>query len=137
MLQTEKLNQPWLKWLEEDSKYYDEGSWQVNLNHILMEFLLSENSDAAAAARQIDTNYSQEYVAQDRLVVACLDQGMENYLWFFYEILFSAVKLIPYDDARQKNLVQLLVELQRLPARPFLLWDVSHLSSYAYELFLR
>jgi hypothetical protein len=133
MSQIEKISQPWLTYLEEDSKDYDEGSWEMDVYHILMDFLLSENSDAAVAARQIDTNYLQQYVAQHTYVLSCLDKGIENYLIFFYEVLFPTVKLIPYNDPRQKNVVQLLVEFQKLPARPFIRYDVSHLSSCAQK----
>ena len=130
MSQTEKLSQPWLKWLEEDSKYFDEGSWQMDLYHILTKFLQSENSDAVYAARQVHTNYSQLYVAQHEYVLSCLDKGMDEYLSRFYDILFSTVRFIPYDDPKQEKVVQLLIELHNIPAQPFIVDNVSTLSIF-------
>ncbi|TGO51952.1 hypothetical protein BCON_0151g00260 [Botryotinia convoluta] len=64
-------------------------------------FLLSENDDAAAkAAKQID-------------------DSTRDSLTFVFQAIYDLAALIPYEDRKQDMLLQLIVELLKLPRKTF------------------
>ena len=42
-----------------------------------------------------------------------------GFLSYFYEIVYTLARLIPYNNPTQKQLVLLLLELRKLPPRQF------------------
>ncbi|KAL1970741.1 hypothetical protein VTN77DRAFT_2575 [Rasamsonia byssochlamydoides] len=48
---------------------------------------------------------------------------MANFLSILYELVFDMARLLPYTDARQDTLVQLILELRKLPPKPCRIWN--------------
>ena len=53
------------------------------------------------------------------------DKGMESFLWALYQVIFDLARLIPYNDLKQTALVQLILELRKLPPKQFKIWKVQ------------
>lgn len=52
------------------------------------------------------------------------DKGIGEFLTNFYELVFDLARLIPYDNSNQEKLVQLILELRKLPPKQFKIWKV-------------
>ncbi|KAK3937371.1 hypothetical protein QBC46DRAFT_356722 [Diplogelasinospora grovesii] len=75
---------------------------------------------ALEAARRIHRYYHEEFVPSDPLE-RCWNLGMNEFLPSLYGMIFETARLISYDDEhdRQEALVQVLVELRKLPEVTF------------------
>ena len=88
----------------------------------------TEGNHAAAAeeaARRIHADYCDVYLPSDPLMKGLDDKGMAGFLSRLYELVFSQVRLVGYDDARQDALVETLLELRKLPPQSLRIWGVS------------
>ncbi|KAL2173716.1 uncharacterized protein P884DRAFT_210941 [Thermothelomyces heterothallicus CBS 202.75] len=125
-----------------DSEIYDEydeikPGWQPVLDDILRtcnpesddhieyliaslikEYLLSNDDGAAAVfARRFDELYGTVYKPKFDGYRRS-KKGWTGYLTIFYELLFRTAVQIQYDDPKQEKVIELLVELGKLPSRP-------------------
>lgn len=92
---------PWLTFLTKQASIISCQDFVPKISNIFMDFLLSENNDAAAkAAKQIDDS------TRDSLI-------------FVFQTIYDLAALIPYKDPKQDMLLQLIVELLKLPRETF------------------
>ncbi len=117
---------PWSSQLEQELIYWVEGTLEYDLAVILKENLLLSDGEPAAAdtALLIDDYCESEYLTSDPLMKFEDDRGMGSFLSGFYDVMFSFARLISYKDHGQEKLVRFLLELRRLPAKPYKIWNV-------------
>ena len=119
------IKEPWLAYLEGEIASCGEDSYNAEFATIMRSLLLSlENSAPADTARRIDTYYWEEYLPSDPLLRFQDDKGIGGFLNFLYELVFDMARLVPYDDSKQDQLLQLIFELRQLPPKPFKIWNV-------------
>ena len=100
----------------------------VALANTIKDLLVSEDGKAARnAAIAVDSYYANEFLASDPLLRFQEDKGMGIFLNTIYDIVLELALIIPYDDQSQDSLVNLLVELRKLPAKSYKIWNVSYL----------
>ncbi|KAI9765889.1 MAG: hypothetical protein M1840_007030 [Geoglossum simile] len=115
--------QSWIEYLDGEIAATEADSVTHCLAQIIRDTLLStDESRAAGAAGRIDTHY-QEYLSSDPLLKFANDKGTAGFLNSLYELVFDVARLIPYRDALQDILVQLIVELRKLPPKRCKIWD--------------
>ena len=98
---------------------------------MLKNFLLSEDSDSTEVARKIDDFSKQDLLQWDPLLKFQDDKGMQGFLSEFYELVFLLAQLLPHSSAKQDKLVQLIVELRKLPTRELKIWGVRYVLLYS------
>ncbi len=92
---------------------------------ITKDFLLSEgHSTAVDTARRINSYYENDFLLWDPLLKYEEDKGMGEFLNGFYEVVFLFARLVPYDSPLQEQLIQLVLELHKLPPRKVKIWGV-------------
>jgi hypothetical protein len=70
---------------------------------------------ARELARRINADYWELYRQSVPLLKRQEDKGLAGYLNGLYELIFGLARLIGYDDSQQDVLVEVLVELHKLP----------------------
>lgn len=116
---------PWIAYLDKEASYWGEGMCESVLAIMLKDLLLSDSdSTAADTARLIDNYYEQEFLPSDPLMKFLDDKGIGGFLTTFYELVFNLARLIPYNNSNQEKLVQLILELRKLPPRQLKIWEV-------------
>ncbi|KAF7933901.1 uncharacterized protein EAE98_003610 [Botrytis deweyae] len=97
---------PWLTFLDREASNTSAQQFVPDVANILKNYLLSESekNNALETAKQID-NYSvpSPYI----------------HLSTVYWMIFDTAAVIPYHDATQEKLLNLLIEMLRLPRRKF------------------
>jgi hypothetical protein len=118
----------WLEALDERLRVYapHSASSPPDLEYVLSakikEYLLCEDDDAAARfARHFDNFDFSVYKPK----VNRQAKGWTGYLELFYEIIVDVAVEARYDDPVQDKIIQLLLELRKLPPRTVKLWVVS------------
>ena len=97
----------------------------VHLANLVKSLLLSTSETAARdTAAAIDAYYEKEFFPSDPLMRFEEDKGMTSFLLELWEIVFSLARVIPYDDDAQVTLVNLILELYKLPTRSHKVFDV-------------
>lgn len=120
-------NEPWTTSFEKEISDWGEETSEYVLAHILKEFLLSDgDSTAAETASRIAGVYDEDYLPSDPLMKYEDDKGMGGFLSDFYDVIFTLARLLPYHSSNQDKVVRVMVELRKLPPRPFKIWEVSH-----------
>lgn len=119
--------EPWITQLDKEIDILGEGSLDYDLAIILKQLFLSDgDSTAADIARKIDNYYDQQFRPSDPLMRFQDDQGMGSFLFAFWEVVYIAfTRVIPYNNNNQEKLVQLVLELRKLPPRQFKISGVS------------
>ncbi|KAL8722778.1 MAG: hypothetical protein Q9225_000789 [Loekoesia sp. 1 TL-2023] len=114
----------WIARFDENIRRWGAKTCQHALGTMLKDSLLSDGDLAAAnTVHQIDSFYQQEYLTSDPLLKFKDDQGMERFLNGFFEAVFTLASLLPYADPNQGKLVNLLLELRKLPPRQLRIWN--------------
>ncbi|DAA77669.1 TPA_exp: Uncharacterized protein A8136_6215 [Trichophyton benhamiae CBS 112371] len=121
MAQTEE---PWLIKLHDEwisSNGSEEGVVEHDFALIIKDLLLATICPVDAA-RVIDTYYWDRNLDSGPLFKYHPDGvgGVEGAL---YEIILDAVELLSYKDNRQEDLAHLVLELHRIPPKPFKRWN--------------
>jgi hypothetical protein len=115
----------WVAYLDEEIAFNDEDTLDHYLATIIKDLLLVNNYTAVAdVARQIDAYYSGEFLRSDPLLKFQDDKGMEIFLSILYRLVFDLAELISYKDSRQDTLVELILELRKLPPKQLKIWKV-------------
>lgn len=95
------------------------------LTSMVRELLLSDDSNAPATfARRFDDLYGTVYEPKFN-GYRRTKKGWTGYLLIFYDILLGAATVARYDDPTQDKLIQLLVELGKLPPHAVKVFVVS------------
>ncbi|TGO33975.1 hypothetical protein BHYA_0218g00080 [Botrytis hyacinthi] len=101
MASSTEFQPPWLTFLTKQASMPSGQDFVPKISNIFIEFLLSENDDAAAkAANQID-------------------DSTRDSLNFVFQTIYDLAALVPYEDRKQDMLLQLIVELLKLPRKNF------------------
>ncbi|KAK0739425.1 hypothetical protein B0T21DRAFT_346739 [Apiosordaria backusii] len=110
----------------EDNQTEYENTIVPAIVQLLMSYLLSEDENAAAAtAHKFDSMYEDLYLLKYN-GSGGRKKGWTGYLSFFYETVLHVSRYISYDDPLQDKIVQLLLELRKLPphsAKIFADWE--------------
>lgn len=123
----------WLKFVDEYLGLEEEGSQVRPINEsfdsilasMVKEYLLCDDADAAAIfARRFDDLYGAVYEPRFN-GYRKRKKGWTGFLITFYEMLLGVAVEVRYDDPKQDKVVQLLVELRKLPARVVKIFVVS------------
>jgi hypothetical protein len=116
----------WLARFKTEASLYDDRV-MTNQAALIINFLLSEGSSSAKdVARAIDDSWEVICAGLDPDVgLARRDSELEAYVSGIHDITYALAPLIPYDDPKQAALVDLLLELQRLPRRTYMSSTVS------------
>ncbi|KAJ8067498.1 hypothetical protein OCU04_004842 [Sclerotinia nivalis] len=102
-----EMQQPWLTFLTEQASKPPHEKMVSDVVNMLKGFLLSDSENAALeTAKQID-NYT---------VFGSLTR---RHLNFVFQTIYNLAALIPYEDQKQEMLLQLIVELLKMPRRSF------------------
>jgi hypothetical protein len=113
-----------------------EGPWGLDyiLSSMIKEYLLSDRDDAAPTfARRFDDLYGDVYVPKFN-GYSGQKKGWTGYLIAFYGTLFTSAVAMQYDDPKQDKIIQLLVELRKLPVHAVKIFVVSPLPSPDWSL---
>ncbi|KAK0666411.1 hypothetical protein QBC41DRAFT_150436 [Cercophora samala] len=104
------------KYLHDDSSY--ENTIAPHIAQLFQEYLLSDDeSSTAATALKFDSMYEDLYLPNYNGRGNGRKKGWTGYLSYFYETVFVIAKHIPYNDPLQDKVIQLLLELKKLPSR--------------------
>ncbi|KAF5876935.1 uncharacterized protein Bfra_001293 [Botrytis fragariae] len=96
-----EIQPSWLTFLIKQASIPSGKEFVPKVLNIFIDFLLSENDDAAAkAAKKID-------------------DSTRDSLFFVFQTIYDLAALIPYEDRKQDMLLQLIVELLKLPRKTF------------------
>jgi hypothetical protein len=122
---TEK--EPWLVRFDTEIDEHGDRSCEFFFAEILKDFLLLPDGDAttlaANTAREIVEFREKDFLPSDPLMRFKDDQGWGGFLHAFYMTVFCLARLIPYHDScKQDKLVQLMLELRKLPPRKTNIW---------------
>ena len=119
--------QRWMEYLDGEMATTEADPVTHCLAQIIRDTLLStDESRAAGAAHRIDAYYQDEYLPSDPFLKFSDDKGMAGFLNSLYGLVFDVARLIPYRDALQDTLIQVIVELRKLPPKPCKIWDVRY-----------
>jgi hypothetical protein len=126
----------WVAYLDEEIADCEEDTPDYGLATIFKDMLLtSDHRVVADVARRIDAYYAVEFWPfLDPLAKFTEDKGMAGYLNAVYSLVFDLARLIPYKDSRQDMLVELILELRKLPPKPFKIWGVCYYIFINYPL---
>ena len=103
-----------------------EGYLSYEIGNIFKRLFAAEDGlSPRDAAQQIDAVYSDIWFPRDPTLRFRPDKGMTSYLVTLNEFIFTLARVLSYDDARQDTLVQLILEILKLPPRTAQIWDVS------------
>ncbi|KAF7951975.1 uncharacterized protein EAE97_001472 [Botrytis byssoidea] len=101
MSSSTEIQPPWLTFFTKQASIPSGQEFVPKISNIFIDFLLSENDDAAAkAAKQID-------------------DSTRDSLNFVFQTIYDLAAFIPYEDRKQDMLLQLIVELLKLPRKTF------------------
>lgn len=104
----------------------DDLVW-YRIAEMIRDTLLSTNeSRAAEGAKRIDSYYRYEYFTADPLLKFLEGNGTAPFLCHFYSMVLDVSSTIPAADPNQDALVQLLVELRKLPPTSCMIWNVRY-----------
>jgi hypothetical protein len=126
----------WLKYLDENYSPLQEGSpvptdvgsrdlqFDCILAAMVKEYLLCDDTNAPATfAKRFDGLYGSVY--EPRYNGYQKRKGWTGFLLAFYQVVFGIARILRYDDPKQDKIIQLLVELRKLPTRAVKIFVVS------------
>lgn len=140
-MSTETVNsqEPWLALFDEEYFFCEKGTVEHDVASILKDMLLSTdmNNAAQTAAHQLNTYYWERNNESGPF----FRWGNEketffDFVSFLYDIIVRVTPFVPYNDARQDVIVQLVLELRNLPPNPVKAWNVCSNHSSVYLLCL-
>ncbi|CAD6444739.1 7645bf5e-8cef-4818-810a-18047dcf956a [Sclerotinia trifoliorum] len=100
-----ETQQPWLTFLTELASKPNREKMVSDVVNMLKNFLLSDSENAASeTAKQID-NYT------------LFGTLTRRHLNFVFQTIYNLAALIPFEDQKQEMLLQLIVELLKMPRR--------------------
>lgn len=123
-----KYKEPWLTHLDKEYLSCEEGAVEHDIVLIMKDMLLPDDSGNAAltAAQRINTYYWDRNLDSGPLFrFQREEEGTFDFLTFIYDIIIAGIApFVPYSDSRHDALVQLVIELYRLPPKPVKAWNV-------------
>lgn len=108
----------WLAYLNKEYLLFEGGLVEHDMSSIVKQMLLSEDQDniARTAAHEID-DYWHRHLKTDTFNFQKEEPSFFDFHTCLYNIILELPRFVPYNDPKQDTLVQLLVELRRLPSR--------------------
>lgn len=105
-----------------------EGDETYELANILKRLLVENGITPQEAAQQIDSFYEHDWLPiQPMWVRKKKTKGMSDFLATPYDLICDLGRVLHYDDVRQNTLIQLILELRKLPPRQVEIWEVSRI----------
>jgi hypothetical protein len=98
------------------------GSFKYGI-YLVLRGIISTTKSPAVAADEINAIY-EEFLQADPLLKFQEDKGMETFLGGFYDALLTNAVHTSYVSSAQSDLIELLVELRKLPLRKVKIWGV-------------
>lgn len=124
----EHISHPWMEYLDEEIRDFEKGSIDENATIIIRDILAANEISEVTikeAALRLDEYDKSVHLSYDPMVSQLVSDISGSLLRNCQETIVHAARLIPYDNALQDRLIQLLHELMETPVRGALLFD-SH-----------
>lgn len=124
-----ETNQPWMAHLYQEFTYCEKGTVEHDIASIIQGMLLSgggSNGDNAACtvAHQINSYYWDRNLDSGPLFQFQGDNAFPDVLSVVYTVILDVAPLIHYNGVKQEVLVQLLLELRKIPPKLVKAWNV-------------
>lgn len=102
-----------------------EGDEIYELAKILRRFIAKDGVTPQEAAQQIDSYYEDDLLPSQPILQREKARGMVNLLGALDDLICDLGSVLHYDDVRQDDLIQLILELRKLPPRQVVIGNVS------------
>lgn len=114
-----------IAYLDEEISDSNEGDETYELSNILKRLLVENGVTPHDAAQQIDSFYEHQFLPSQPIFQKQKAKGMIEFLGALDVLICDLGRLLHYDDVRQDALIQLILELRKLPPRQVEIWGVS------------
>lgn len=114
-----------IAYLDEEISEAYEGDETYELANILKRLMAENGITPQEAAQQIDSYYEDDLLPSQPILQREKAKGMINLLSALDDLICGLGSALRYDDARQDALIQLILELRKLPPRQVVIGDVS------------
>ncbi|PCG90858.1 Protein of unknown function DUF3632 [Penicillium occitanis (nom. inval.)] len=111
-----------IAYLDEQISESYEGDETYELANILKHLLAENGITPQETAQQIDSFYEDKFVPSQPIFQKEKSIGMINLLGALDELLCNLGRVLRYDDVRQDALIQVILELRKLPTRQVEIW---------------
>lgn len=115
--------EPWLAYLNEEIASPENlATYETDIDIFMKEYLLSSDAKLAeVTACRIDKSYWETYLPSLSIPPENIDSDgeMEGFLGKLYNLIVELAVIIPCGDTKQEMLLQLLLELRKLPPKTF------------------
>ena len=118
-----------IAYLDEQISESYEGAETYELANILKHLLAENGITPQETAQQIDSFYEDEFLPSQPIFQKEKAKGMITLLGALDELLCNLGRVLRYDDVRQDALIQVILELRKLPTRQVEIWGVSKTTS--------
>lgn len=126
-----------LAYLDEEISESYEGAGTYELAKILKRLLAENDITPQEAAHQIDAFYEDDFLPSQPTFQKEKAKGMINFLGVLDELICGLGRVLHYNDARQDALIQLILELRKLPPRQVEIWEVSKIITKLFQRFMQ
>lgn len=125
-----------IAYLDEEISESYEGAETYELANILKRLLAENGITPQETAQQIDSFYENDFLPSQPIFQKEKAKGMINLLGALDELLCNLGRVLRYDDVRQDALIQVILELRKLPTRQVEIWEVSKTTSRSAPAFV-
>ncbi|PYH97860.1 hypothetical protein BO71DRAFT_426731 [Aspergillus ellipticus CBS 707.79] len=98
------------------------------LSVIIRPLFTEERNPVGVVARRIIEYYVNSRFSQNRDPQFSGEDGLDRFLYKFYDIFFDLARYIHFNDPRQKLLIDLIMELRKLVPGPLQIWKENFLT---------
>ncbi|KAK2753931.1 hypothetical protein FQN54_007290 [Arachnomyces sp. PD_36] len=129
-MSTETNKERWLALLEEEYFCLKKDTVEFDVATMLKDMLLSVdlNNAVHTTAQQLNTYYWERNNAKGPFFSwGNMEETFPDFVSFLYDIIVRLTPLISYNDPRQDVILQLVLELRRLPPNPVKAWNGDRL----------
>lgn len=125
MAETSITRDEGIAYLEEEISETYEGDETYELAYILKRLIAEDGITPQEAAQQIDSYYEDDLLPSQPILQKEKAKGMINLLGALDDLICGLGSVLHYNDVRQDALIQLILELRKLPPRQVVIEDVS------------
>ncbi|KAI9773863.1 MAG: hypothetical protein M1840_006089 [Geoglossum simile] len=121
---TNTNSESWVSKLDQEISNWEYlDGMDPEMHNILRDLLLSNGNITATTTAHRIGGYYEELMKEDPLMKYEADKGFTSFLKMFYYVYFTVAEILPYNNStKHDDLVQLILELRRLPPRKVTIW---------------
>ncbi|RAO74256.1 uncharacterized protein BHQ10_010268 [Talaromyces amestolkiae] len=123
MAETSITRDEGIAYLEEEISEAYEGDETYELAYILKRLIAEDGITPQGAAQQIDSYYEDDLLPSQPILQKEKAKGMINLLGALDDLICGLGSVLHYNDVRQDALIQLILELRKLPPRQVVIGD--------------